>query len=77
LRDLPPCNQSEKPVDVLSASERNFVLVWLLAVAPLITAALEPDSQNSFAANRVLDLEASRLRRVLRRPGKAFIGELP
>jgi len=46
-------------------------------LAPLITAALEPDSQSSFAANRVLDLEASRLRRVLRRPGKAFIGQRP
>jgi hypothetical protein len=34
----------------------------------LIAAALEPDSQNSYAANRVLDLEASGLRRVMAKP---------
>jgi hypothetical protein len=37
-------------------------------LAPLIEAALEPDSQNSYAANRVLDLRASGLRRVLAKP---------
>jgi hypothetical protein len=46
-------------------------------LAPIIMAALEPDSQSSFAANHVLDLEASRLRRVLHRPPAEVIGELP
>jgi hypothetical protein len=37
-------------------------------LAPLIAAALEPDSQNSYAANRLLDLDAARLRRVMKKP---------
>lgn len=37
-------------------------------LAPLIAAALEPDSQNSYAANRLLDPDRARLRRVMRRP---------
>jgi hypothetical protein len=46
-------------------------------LSPLITAALEPDSQSSFLANRVLDFEASRLRRVMRMPTAATIGAFP
>lgn len=37
-------------------------------LAGLIAAALEPDSQNSFAANHLLDPDAARLRRVMKRP---------
>jgi hypothetical protein len=45
------------------------------ALAPLIAAALEPDSQNSYAANRLLDLEASRLRRVMKKPLPEWLGQ--
>jgi predicted deacylase len=38
------------------------------ALAALVSAALEPDSQNSFAANRLLDIEAGQLRRVTQAP---------
>jgi hypothetical protein len=38
------------------------------ALAGLVSAALEPDSQDSFAANRLLNLEDSQLRRVVRPP---------
>ncbi len=37
-------------------------------LAALVSAALEPDSQNSFAANRLLAIEAGQLRRVMRPP---------
>jgi hypothetical protein len=37
-------------------------------LASLIIAAMEPDSQNSYVANRLIDLEASRLRRVTQKP---------
>jgi predicted deacylase/post-segregation antitoxin (ccd killing protein) len=37
-------------------------------LAALASAALEPDSQNSLAANRLLGLEAGQLRRVVRPP---------
>jgi len=46
-------------------------------LSPLISAALEPDSQSSFLANRLLDFEASRLRRVMRLPAAATIGAFP
>ena len=46
-------------------------------LSPLITAALEPDSQSSFLANRVLDFEASQLRRVMRMPTAATISAFP
>lgn len=36
--------------------------------AGLITVAFEPDSQNSFPANRLLDPERSQLRRVMQKP---------
>ena len=42
--------------------------VWIpleQPLAPLIEAALEPDSQNSFAANRVLDAGPAAVRRVI------------
>lgn len=37
-------------------------------LAALVSAALEPDSQNSLAANRLLDIEGGQLRRVVRSP---------
>jgi Zinc carboxypeptidase len=37
-------------------------------LAGLVSAALEPDSQSSFAANRLLNIDAGRLRRVMRLP---------
>jgi hypothetical protein len=40
-------------------------------LAALVSAALEPDSQNSWAANRLLTLEAGQLRRVVRPPPAA------
>jgi hypothetical protein len=46
-------------------------------LSPLISAALEPDSQSSFLANRLLDFEAARLRRVMRLPAAATIGAFP
>jgi hypothetical protein len=37
-------------------------------LGPLVAAALEPDSQSSYAANRLLDVEADGLRRVMAPP---------
>jgi hypothetical protein len=39
----------------------------------LIAAALEPDSQNSYAANRLLEIEQDGLLRVLRRPEASWL----
>jgi len=46
-------------------------------LSPLITVALEPDSQSSFLANRLLDFEASRLRRVMRMPTAVTMSAFP
>jgi hypothetical protein len=43
-------------------------------LAPLIAAALEPDSQSSWAASRLLDIGASGLRRVREPPRAAWLG---
>ncbi len=43
-------------------------------LAALVSAALEPDSQNSLAANRLLDIEAGQLRRVMRLPPAGALG---
>ena len=37
-------------------------------LAALVSAALEPDTQNSFVANRLLAIDAGQLRRVMRPP---------
>ena len=37
-------------------------------LAGLVIAALEPDSQNSFAANRLLSIEGNKLLRVIKSP---------
>ena len=44
------------------------------ALAPLIAAALEPDSQSSWAASRLLDVTAAGLRRVREAPRAAWLG---
>ena len=44
-------------------------------LAALITAALEPDSQNSFAANRLLNIDNGQVRRVVRTPPAAALAE--
>ena len=46
-------------------------------LAALVSAALEPDSQNSFAANRLLAIEAGQLRRVMREPAEASLAGSP
>lgn len=43
----------------------------------LVAAAMEPDSQNSFAANGMLDLDAGRLRRVMAQPARSLLRQLP
>ncbi len=43
----------------------------------LIAAALEPDSQSSYAANRLLAIEGDALLRVTRRPQPAWLGQHP
>lgn len=43
-------------------------------LAGLVSAALEPDSQNSFAANRLLNIDGQRLQRVTRQPLPAALG---
>ena len=42
-------------------------------LAALVSAALEPDSQNSFAANRLMAFEGGELRRVMRTPPDAAL----
>lgn len=42
-------------------------------LATLVSTALEPDSQNSLAANRLLAIEAGQLRRVVREPPAAAL----
>jgi predicted deacylase len=44
-------------------------------LAALVSAALEPDSQNSFAANRLLAIDAGQLRRVMQSPPAAATGK--
>lgn len=46
----------------------SFYVTLNQPLAALISAALEPDSQNSFVANRLLDIDAGQLRRVMRSP---------
>ncbi len=43
-------------------------------LAALVSAALEPDSQNSFAANRLLAIDDGQLRRVIRPPPAGALG---
>jgi Zinc carboxypeptidase len=43
-------------------------------LAALVSAALEPDSQNSFAANRLLAIDAGQLRRVMQPPPAGTTG---
>jgi hypothetical protein len=52
----------------LVPAEGSFYVSMNQALAGLVSAALEPDSQNSFAANHLLNIDAGRLRRVMRQP---------
>lgn len=45
-------------------------------LAPLIAAALEPDSQNSYAANRLLEVGAGQLRRVVKAPDAGWFVDM-
>jgi hypothetical protein len=46
----------------------SFYVSMKQPLAALVSAALEPDSQNSFAANRLLAIDGGNLRRVVRPP---------
>jgi hypothetical protein len=46
----------------------SFYVSMSQPLAALVSAALEPDSQNSFAANRLLAIDAGQLRRVMQPP---------
>ena len=56
-----------KPSQLVPAPGSYYVTLSQ-PLAALVSAALEPDSQNSFAANRLLDIDAGQLRRVMRSP---------
>ena len=56
-----------KPSQLVPASGSYYVTLSQ-PLAALVSAALEPDSQNSFAANRLLEIGAGQLRRVMRLP---------
>jgi len=51
-----------------TAAPGAFYVPMNQPLASLASAALEPDSQNSFAANRVMDIDKGQLRRVTRLP---------
>ncbi|MGH6626956.1 MAG: hypothetical protein ACRECD_10525 [Burkholderiaceae bacterium] len=42
-------------------------------LSPLLSAALEPDSQNSYAANQLLEITDDRLLRVMAAPAAALL----
>jgi hypothetical protein len=44
-------------------------------LAGLVSAALEPDSQNSYVANRLLEIDGDRLRRVMAMPRPALLAK--
>ena len=55
----------------------SFFVPMQQPFAGLVSAALEPDSQNSYAANRILDIDANRLQRVMEMPAKGVTAALP
>ena len=60
-----------KPSQLVSTSTPapgSYYVTLSQPLAALVSAALEPDSQNSFAANRLLEIGAGQLRRVMRPP---------
>ncbi len=57
----------------LAPAAGGFYVTLNQPLAALVSAALEPDSQNSFAANRLMDIEAGQLRRVMRPPPAATL----
>jgi hypothetical protein len=75
-------NQSIRKIEIRTEPDSQVVPPGTVYVslaqplAPLIVAALEPDSQNSFVSNRLLDLSTGELRRVLVKPSSAAIAGL-
>lgn len=53
----------------------SFYVTMNQPLAALVSAALEPDSQNSFAANRLLAIDAGQLRRVVQWPPAGATGK--
>jgi predicted deacylase len=60
----------------LAPAPGSFYISMNQPLAALVSAALEPDSQNSFAANRLLALDAGQLRRVVQAPPAGAIAQL-
>lgn len=54
--------------DRLAPAPGSFYVSMGQPLAALVSAALEPDSQNSFAASRLLTIDAGQLRRVMKLP---------
>ncbi|MBL8342879.1 MAG: peptidase M14 [Rubrivivax sp.] len=53
----------------------SFYVTMNQPLAALVSAALEPDSQNSFAANRLLAIDGGQLRRVMQSPPAGSTGQ--
>jgi len=60
----------------LAPAAGSFYVSMNQPLAALVSAALEPDSQNSFAANRLLAIDAGQLRRVVQSPPAASTSPL-
>jgi hypothetical protein len=69
-------SKSKQNLRAKSLRPGTFYVSLAQPLAPLIMAALEPDSQNSFVANRLLDLSTAELRRVMAKPPSAAIAGL-
>jgi hypothetical protein len=54
----------------------SYYVTLAQPLSPLLSAALEPDSQNSYAANRLLDIANDRLLRVMAVPAAAQLSGL-
>lgn len=52
----------------------SYFVTMSQPLAALVSAALEPDTQNSFAANRLLAIEEGQLRRVMKPPPAGALG---
>jgi len=68
-----PARMLREPPGVEIVAPGTLYLPLDQPLAPVIAAAMEPDSQSSYAANRLLDLENSGLRRVISRPAPQLL----
>ncbi len=59
----------------LAPAPGSFYVSMNQPLAALVSAALEPDSQNSYAANRLLAIDAGQLRRVVQLPPASATGK--